>query len=587
MADVSITLGVDGKALASGLGQARKQVDGFANGAASSLSKLTKSLGVLGGGFTLGAIVKQGFQFNQTMQDGEVAISNVLKTFKGLNDEAAKGEAAKAMELLAEAEPRAAGSLQDLAQGFIATAAAAAGAGLSVEENIDLVARFANALDNSGMSLDQLNQELKSVITANVGSDSFIGKLLEGKGLDNKRIAQLTQEGRLYGEIVKELGAMGESGDTASVALSSLGSALDKAAGALTKGLFGEAISGAKDFSQVLDDTRPFLEDIGKGLAAAAKIGRATFEGLTDAAAVFMFTLDKSQGGSSLDRYRKATQELDEQYKLRSEMRKKAEAEENKPSSSGGGGAAASKSAVESTLEKQTYDIGKNIQDQAKAVESVLDPYRQFLDYLDQAKRKQDAINEAAKREKQIRQSKVESQKTFAQSLEDEIKILEAKATGDQEAIKQAEREIAVKNKAREIQQQLGKNAKEAMEIAERMQGLQDAADEAADGGGKKEGRIQGYSWERQGNSKAARERAKTRMAEGDERRATAMERNFGGILDLKLYDVDPNFAKPQTPMLDASKLKPVQSSVKTAVSSGEILLEKFYALVDQRLNIV
>jgi ABC-type transporter Mla subunit MlaD len=570
MADVSITLGVIGNALTSGLNKARKEVDGFAGGAASSLSRLTKSLGVLGGGFTLGAIVKQGFEFNQTMQDGEVAISNVLKTFKGLNDEAAKGEAAKAMELLAEAEPRAAGSLQDLAQGFIATAAAAAGAGLSVEENIDLVARFANALDNSGMSLDQLNQELKSVITANVGSDSFIGKLLEGKGLDNKRIAQLTQEGRLYGEIVKELGAMGESGDTASVALSSLGSALDKAAGALTKGLFGEAISGAKDFSQVLDDTRPFLEDIGKGLAAAAKIGRATFEGLTDAAAVLMFTLDKSQGGSALDRARKAIQELDELYKQRSKMRQKAEAEENKSPSSGGAGPAASKSAVESTLEKQkkqTYDIGKNIQDQAKAVESVLDPYRQFLDYLDEAKRKQEALNESAKAAKQIAQTKVESQKNFAQSLEDEVKILEAKATGDEDAIKKAEREVEIKNRAQEIQQQLGKNAKEALDIAERMQALQDAANEAAEGKGKKEGRIQGYSQERQGGRDEARARADQRMNEARERIGKSRERGFGGIGEFYENQKNPNFAKPQTPMLDGSKLRPVQSSVDSNAS--------------------
>jgi hypothetical protein len=106
-----------------------------------------------------------------------------------------------------------------------------------------------------------------------------------------------------------------------------------------------------------------------------------------------------------------------------------------------------------------------------------------------------DRINKAAQQAKQAAQTKVENQKTFAQSLEDEIKILEAKATGDQEAIKQAEREISVKAKAREIQLQLGKNAREAMEIAERMQALQDAAEGKGDNGG----RIQGYSFERQG----------------------------------------------------------------------------------------
>ena len=35
--------------------------------------------------------------------------------------------------------------------------------GLNVEENVDLVARFANALSNSGLPLDQLNQEIRRI----------------------------------------------------------------------------------------------------------------------------------------------------------------------------------------------------------------------------------------------------------------------------------------------------------------------------------------------------------------------------------------------------------------------------------------
>jgi hypothetical protein len=560
MADVSITLGVVGKALTSGLNKARKEVDGFAGGAASSLSKLTKSLGVLGGGFTLGAIVKKGFQFNQAMQDGEIAISNVLKTFKGLNEEAAKDEAGKAMRLLAEAEPRAAGSLQDLVQGFISTAAAAASAGLSVEENIDLVARFANALDNSGMSVDQLNQELKSVITANVGSDSFIGKLLEGKGLDNKRIAQLTQEGKLYGEIVKQLGAMGESGDTASVALSSLGSALDKAAGALTEGLFTESVNGAKELTIVIEELLPSLKKVSEVTATGfvgLRKGVATWRETTLYVGVLAQSL--KEGATFAEAQAKAAKFMEASYNVTAIIDKSRESTPDKKS-----GPAASKSEIESTLEKQkkqTYDIGKNIQDQAKAVESVLDPYRQFLDYLDQAKKKQEALNESAKAAKQAAQTKVESQKNFAQSLEDEVKILEAKATGDEDAIKKAEREVEIKNRAREIQQQLGKNAKEALDIAERMQALQEAANEAAEGKGKKEGRIQGYSQERQGGRDEARARADQRMDEARERIGKSRERGFGGIGEFYENQKNPNFARPQTPMLDASRLRPVQSS--------------------------
>jgi hypothetical protein len=208
-----------------------------------------------------------------------------------------------------------------------------------------------------------------------------------------------------------------------------------------------------------------------------------------------------------------------------------------------------------------TYDIAKNIQEQTDAANKILAPYQQFLNYLNQAKQKQDQLNASAKAARQIAQTKVESQKNFAQSLEDEVKILEAKATGDEDAIKKAEREVEIKNRAREIQQQLGKNAKEALDIAERMQALQDAANEAADGKGKKEGRIQGYSQERQGGRDEARARADQRMDEARERIGKSRERGFGGLKEFYENQTNPNFARPQTPMLDSSRLRPVQSS--------------------------
>jgi hypothetical protein len=100
------------------------------------------------------------------------------------------------------------------------------------------------------------------------------------------------------------------------------------------------------------------------------------------------------------------------------------------------------------------------------------------------------------------------------------------------------------------------------MEIAERMQGLQDAADEAADGGGKKEGRIQGYSWERQGGTDAARGRAGMRAAESEQRRSQAYSRSFGGLKEFSANQTNPNFARPQTPMLDAA-FGPVVNAVQ------------------------
>ncbi len=279
MADSTVTIGGDISDLQTKLKQAGAGVKSFGSQSRTALQgiDLGKAFAVAGGVAGLTSLLKVGFEFNQTMKDGEVAIGNVLKTFKGLNDQAAKSEAARVVQMIAEAEPKAAGGLRELTQGFIASAAAASTAGLSVEENVDLVARFANALANSGLPLDQLNQEIRSVLTANITSDSFVGKLLEGKGLNNARIEQLSKEGKLYGVIVKELGALGEAGDTAGVALSTLMSAIQKTLGAVSEGLFDQSVSSAKEMAVYLEENRDLFLSIGE---AAKTFGAGLLDAL-------------------------------------------------------------------------------------------------------------------------------------------------------------------------------------------------------------------------------------------------------------------------------------------------------------------
>jgi hypothetical protein len=503
------------------------------------------------------------------MQDGEVAIGNVLKTFKGLNDEAAKSEAAKVVQLITEAEPRAAGGLQELTQGFIATAAAAAGAGISAEQNVDLVARFANALSNSGLPLEQLNQELRSVLTANVTSDSFIGKLLEGKGLDNKRISQLTQEGKLYGEIVKELGALGEAGDTAGVAFSTLNSALSKAAGALTADMFSDSVNGAKSLSAAVDANIESFKYLGKALGDVIEL---SVKGIGLVAEFFQFNNaigtmigEALTGGDGLAAFK----EVMDGYKAAAASA--ASSATAQPGSGAAGGVGSgSGSSVTDTLEKQkrgTYDIAKNLQEQANAANSILAPYQQFLNFLDEAKRKQDGINQANKEARKNAQSQIESQKNAAQSLEDEVRMIDARATGDEKKIKAAERELAIKEKSRQIQQQLGLTADKATAIATAIQDAKDKAEGKDIGGGGDGGRkkIMGYSWERQGGRDEARGRAAQRRAEGDANRAAAYSRGFGGLNDFYRNQQDPMFARPVTPNLDRMKENPAGTTTAAA----------------------
>jgi hypothetical protein len=216
----------------------------------------------------------------------------------------------------------------------------------------------------------------------------------------------------------------------------------------------------------------------------------------------------------------------------------------------------------------KTFDIAKNLQEQANAANSILAPYQQFLNFLDEAKRKQDGINQANKEARKNAQSQIESQKNAAQSLEDEIRMIDARATGDEKKIKAAERELAIKEKSRQIQQQLGLTADKATAIATAIQDAKDKAEGKESGNG----RIMGYSWARQGGADAARGRAAQRRAEGDANRAAAYSRGFGGLNEFYRNQQDPNFARPVTPNLDRMEKNPASTSspVVGAVQSLE-----------------
>ncbi len=126
------------------MSELRKETSGFQQMLKVGLGidfagRFTQGIGDITHSFT-GAI-RRGLDFNRTMFDAEVGISNVLKKFLELDDAAAKQEAAKSMQAIIALEPQTAAGLSDLVQGFLATVSSAQAVGVQVDQNIDLVGR--------------------------------------------------------------------------------------------------------------------------------------------------------------------------------------------------------------------------------------------------------------------------------------------------------------------------------------------------------------------------------------------------------------------------------------------------------------
>lgn len=264
--DAVIRLGYDNSKVRAGAKETQGIMQGAAAGVSAAFSGLGKvaAFGVAGVG--LSGMVKRGMSFNKTMGDSEIAIANVLAQFKGIDAVAAKGEAAAAMKQIIELEPKAAGSLQDLTGGFLATVSTAQSLGISVEDNIDLVGRFANALGNANIPAEQLAQEMRSILTGNIGADSTLAKVLN---ISNKDVARAQAAGNLVEFLRNKIGKLGEAGDTASVAFSSLQSAIDKALGAATKGIFDQTVSGAKSIAETINEAEGSFISLGNNAGIA------------------------------------------------------------------------------------------------------------------------------------------------------------------------------------------------------------------------------------------------------------------------------------------------------------------------------
>ena len=251
--DLRYKLGIDGSSASRTLGQLQ--------GGIGSLHGALLSLGAIG---LFTKVLKDGFEFNQTLHDGELAIAAIIQQFQKLDETAAKEVAAGAMKKIVELEPKVAGSLSDLVQGFASTAAAAAGVGISVDQNIDLVGRFANALGKLALPIDQVGQEMRSILTGNIGQDSQLARVL---GITNEMVASAKDAGQLYAMLSSKIGKLGEAGDNAATRFSSLASAMDKAKGAIAEGIFDQALDGSVELTKALNENIDAFRDLGKGIS--------------------------------------------------------------------------------------------------------------------------------------------------------------------------------------------------------------------------------------------------------------------------------------------------------------------------------
>ncbi|PXA04343.1 hypothetical protein DDZ13_07365 [Coraliomargarita sinensis] len=252
--DVLIRILTEGDS--SGVEQIGTDLQGLARRAESVGNKMSLYLtaplvGV--GSLAFGSLIKRGIEFNKTLEDTETAVAAILSKFGGAEFDTAEKQlagAARGVEELKRQAETAPGTIQDLAQGFTALAGPALGAGLSLEETIDLTVRLSQAMSRLGLDQRQLVQEGRALVTGNITLDASLAKVLE---VTNEQIRTAREQGNLYGFLVEQLGGMAEAADNTTTRLSNFQDLLDKIAGRISEPAFDALSEGALSLSAALE----------------------------------------------------------------------------------------------------------------------------------------------------------------------------------------------------------------------------------------------------------------------------------------------------------------------------------------------
>ena len=534
MADATVTLGLNAAQLSTGLKRATSDVEGFSKRAKSSFS------GAFSGGMMSGFLGAAGIG----------GLKSVMSHYDDLADAAIRlGESAETIQRVEFATKQLASvDMEGLVSSFLKLEKAMGDAGN--EDAVAALEKFGVTAESlSTMSLDEKILALR---------DAFGQAKATGNGYN----AMLDLFGRSAGNLIpifeasreQIVGLMNDANAMSDSAVNSIAAMNDEMDGFLANtyagagaliAMFGGVKKAVGAFMGGATPTDAFYEGFGSGEADAAAMKRVD------------------------ERKQKAV--------ARAAAADAVEAE-----------------AITKRQKTNTYDVAKNLEEQANAAKLILDPYRQFLDYLDEARRKQELITKAAQDAHKATQSRVQSQKDAALSFEDELRLAKIRETGKADEIKQVEREIELKNKSLEIQRALGVTANVATQAArDILEPGWRSEDKAA-----KAGKIMGYSSERQGTAGDKWWEADFNRADGyrireernkktKEKRAGAYSRGFSGLDDynnfgdgMAKYGIGPNV---RTPLIDASGLKPVESSVKIDPNAE---LRRLYTLIETRLTV-
>lgn len=145
-------------------------------------------------------------------------------------------------------------------------------ANISLKQSADLTSSFAAAMGTVGIPLFQARQEIGSILRAQIDQNSVLAKTL---GLDNQRVRQLAQQGKLYDFLTDKLKAFRAGNALAAQTIEGVSSNIQEMFDNITMEAGAQLIEPIVEqlnrFYEAINDNRLFLTDYVTGLVGNLK----------------------------------------------------------------------------------------------------------------------------------------------------------------------------------------------------------------------------------------------------------------------------------------------------------------------------
>ena len=219
----------------------------------------------------IGSAIKKsieiGIKYNASLEQMRIGIASLLAVQekavnKNFKFSAALQQSQQVMQLLKKANLETSATLQELTQGFQAALAPAMQAGLNIKQTVEYTKLMTQAAGAMGVPMNQLAQELKSVVSGTIDLNSVVATNL---GITNEQIRLHKKQGDLFEFLKKKLEAFAMAGnavqDSFSGVISNLEDSWSEFLGLLSKPAFDELKSALKDLTDQVKEWTAAIQE--------------------------------------------------------------------------------------------------------------------------------------------------------------------------------------------------------------------------------------------------------------------------------------------------------------------------------------